>query len=101
MFSETESCPYIFSSNWTSHEDSCAAAYHNCITCYHCMADIYYWGMVDEILQTTESPAAHPYSNPYELNQPDVQDTKSNATDRSPRSKISAAAGAHSSQVRK
>lgn len=101
MFSETESCPHIFSSKWTSHEDSCAAAYHNCITCHHCMANIYYWGMVDEILQPTESPAAHPYSNPYEVNQPDALDKKSNTTDRSPRKKILVISGADSSQVRK
>lgn len=100
MFSETESCPHIFSSNWTSHEDSCAAAYHNCITCHHCMANIYYWGTVDEILQSIESPVEHPYSNPYELNQPDVQDKKSKTADRSPRSKIPATAEAHSSQER-
>lgn len=91
MFSETESCPYIFSSNWTSHEDSCAAANHNCITCHHCMANIYYWGTVDEIVQSTEAPAAHPYSNPYELNQPHVHD-KTNTTRNSRPSKSSATA---------
>jgi hypothetical protein len=55
MFSDTESCPHIFS-NWRSHEDSCASAYHNCITCYYCMANINYWGAVDKILQLVEPP---------------------------------------------
>lgn len=100
MLSETESCPYIFSSNWTSHEDSCAAANHNCITCNHCMANIYYWGTVDEILRSTESPAAHPYSNPYELNQPDVYDKKTDKKRSSQTAKTSSTAGDCSSEAR-
>lgn len=91
MFSETESCPHIFSSNWTSHEDSCAAANHNCITCHYCMANIYHWGTVDEILQSNESPAANPHSNPYELNQPEISEKKS-ITRSSPPSKSPATA---------
>ena len=51
MFTDTQLCPCIFASEWVSHEDSCAAANHDCLTCSHCMSNINYWGQVDELLK--------------------------------------------------
>lgn len=77
MFSETESCPYIFTSKWISHEDSCAAVNHDCITCKYCMANINYWGAVDDYMKT-ELPTTSRHSSPYKLNQPGVNEKKTN-----------------------
>lgn len=52
MFSDTHHCPCLFAALWTSHEDSCAAAAHDCLVCPHCMVDITYWGRVDELLSS-------------------------------------------------
>lgn len=96
MFADTESCPYIFSSKWVSHEDNCATAYHNCITCKHCIANINYWGAVDAILQSTEPPAINPPDpNPYELNQLEIHEMNTNATRRSRQSKRQSKPSAH------
>src|SRR4051812_36705104 len=68
MFSETDSCPYILTSKWISHEESCAAACHNCITCNYCMTNINYWGAIDDYLQIPDAPAAPLHRNPYKMN---------------------------------
>lgn len=58
MFFDAERCPCIFARHWSSHEVSCAAVGHNCISCRYCMANISYWGLADEVLRTLASP--HP-----------------------------------------
>jgi len=64
------------------------------------MANIYYWGAVDEILQSMEPTAAHPPdSNPYELNQLEDYDKKTNVTRKKRRSKSPATTEDHSSQL--
>lgn len=55
MFSDNVHCPCISGTDWSSHEESCGAAGRDCIACPYCMANITYWGRVDEVLGTSTS----------------------------------------------
>ena len=54
MFADPQCCPCIFDPKWASHEESCGAAKHQCLTCKYCLADIGYWESVDRSLGQPE-----------------------------------------------
>lgn len=64
------------------------------------MANINYWGAIDEYLQSSDSPAAHQHSNPFKLNQSEIfyEKTNTQITRKSGRSKPSLTAGDNSNE---
>lgn len=63
MFTDTQLCPCIFTANWVSHEETCGASMHQCLTCKYCWANIAYWERVDKILEQPETAATSQDNN--------------------------------------